>query len=78
MEKNKTIINCDGMTIYIDNPKKFVHKLLELGRECNMLDKSWHLKANCFSNHPISMWYVFKDTVYNSNKNIGYLGMNLT
>lgn len=77
MEENETIINCNAMTIYIDNPKKFVHKLLEL-RECDIFDKSWHLKANCISNHPISKWYVFKDTIYNSNKNIGYLGMNLT
>lgn len=34
------------MIIYIDNPKKFVHKLLELRRECNMFDKEVDIRKS--------------------------------
>lgn len=46
MVKSKTIINCIAVIIYIDNPRKVVHKLLELRRECNMSDKEVDIKKS--------------------------------
>lgn len=34
------------MILYIDNPKKFAHKLLELTREYNMFDKEVNIKKS--------------------------------
>lgn len=38
-KKMKLLLTTDALIIYIDNPKKFAHKLLELTRDLNMFDK---------------------------------------